>query len=163
MLPPHLSQQFLESLTSSLWCHNALSIHVYSGEVPRVAVQVNNHAGTLGQDLLGCCMLQLLMPSHHRLPLALRPDGTSLSVAWDVQGLSQLQQARLEDSLKLLGTLRPFRGSLYAVILSGLSEEKSLRVERLGKVSEAMKADERTAPSAWDLGPWCQLLGLYGR
>lgn len=80
-----------------------------------------------------------------------------------MQAVSEAPQARLEDSLRLLGALRPFRGSLYALILSGLSEEGSLRVERVEKVFAAMKADERTAPSAWDTGPWRQLLRLYGR
>ncbi len=80
-----------------------------------------------------------------------------------LQVVSRAPQARLEDSLRLVGALRPFRGSLYSLLLSGLSEEKSLRVERLAKVCEGMKADDRTAPSAWDVGPWRQLLRLYGR
>lgn len=90
-------------------------------------------------------------------------EPSPLKACLDVQGLSQCPQARLEDSLRLLGALRPFGGSLCSVILTGLSEERTLRAERLNKVYEAMKADERIAPTAWDLGPWRQLLRLYGR
>lgn len=41
--------------------------------------------------------------------------------------------------------------------------ERNARVERLGKVFDAMRADERIAPSAWDIRPWRQVLTLYGR
>ena len=80
-----------------------------------------------------------------------------------MQAFSRAPQARLEDSLRLLGALRPVEGSLYALILVGLSKEKALRVERVEKVFAAMKADERTAPSMWDIRPWRELLRLYGR
>ena len=80
-----------------------------------------------------------------------------------LQEVSRAPQASLRDSLRLLSTLRPFRGRLYALLLESLSKEKNARVERLGKVFDAMRADERMAPSAWDIRPWRQVLTLYGR
>jgi len=80
-----------------------------------------------------------------------------------LQEVSQAPQASLGYSLRLLSTLRPFRGSLYDLLLSSLSKEKNARVERLGKVLGAMRADERIDPSAWDMRPWRQVLTIYER
>ena len=81
-----------------------------------------------------------------------------------LQLVSRAPRARLDQVIQLAGALRPFRGSLYSLLLSGLAEEKSLRVERLAQIFIAMKeADVRIMPSAWDVGPWRQLLRLYGR
>ncbi len=69
----------------------------------------------------------------------------------------------MKDCLKLVRALRPFGGSLYALLLAGLAERKPERVQRVAVVFNAMKADQRIAPNDWDLGAWRLLLRSYGR
>ncbi|MGH9060129.1 MAG: hypothetical protein ACRDZY_11535, partial [Acidimicrobiales bacterium] len=99
----------------------------------------------------------LLLPRVCRGAASLTGD-----VSW-LQGVLRNSQASLKQCLKLVRTLRPFGGGLYALLLASLAERKPERVERVGNVFDAMKADERIAPDEWDLGPWRLLLRSYGR
>jgi hypothetical protein len=80
-----------------------------------------------------------------------------------LQGVLRNSQASMKQCLKLVRTLRPFGGGLYALLLASLAERKPERVERVAQVFDAMKADKRIALNEWDLGPWRLLLRSYGR
>lgn len=86
-----------------------------------------------------------------------------MGCVWSLQALNTTPGASLKGSLALLRALRPFGGSLYCPLLTGLAKESPLRAERAVKLSTAMRADNRIAPREWHLKAWRQLLQLYAR